>query len=162
MGFEFSEMTVSANSLSPMHNRCRIIPFDKLGFKGIPSSSKLTLSRESVERRWEVKRGDFGCRVSWPSCSPSPFVSGTAGMGRCSILSCVWVEDDLRLVNDRVLSTEAVRGGSADVVSFASSNVSYREYLLAQFLGVQMQVMGRVTLPPGKQGRGIATYILPV
>lgn len=48
-------------------------------------------------------------------------------MGGCSDVSCVWVEDDLRLVNDLVLSTDAVRGGCADVVSFASSNVSYRE-----------------------------------
>jgi hypothetical protein len=110
-----------------MNNRGWIIPFDKLGFKGAPSSSRLTLSRESVERRCEVKRGDFGCRASWPSCSPSPFASETAGIGGCSDLSCVWREDDLRLVNDRVLSTDAVRGGSADVVSFASSNVSYRE-----------------------------------
>jgi len=48
-------------------------------------------------------------------------------MGGCSDLSCVWVEDDLRFVNDRVLSADAVRGGSADVVALASSNVSYRE-----------------------------------
>jgi hypothetical protein len=83
-------------------------------------------------------------------------------MGGCSDLSCVWVEDDLRLVNDRVLSADAVRGGSADVVAFASSNVSYRERLLARFPGVQTQVMGRVTLPESKQGSRIATYILPV
>jgi hypothetical protein len=83
-------------------------------------------------------------------------------MGGCSDLSCVWVEDDLRLVNDRVLSADAVRGGSADVVAFASSNVSYRERLLARFPGVQTQLMGRVTLPESKQGSRIATYILPV
>jgi len=109
-----------------MHDRCRIIPFDKLGFKGAPSSSRLTLSRDEVESRREVSRGDFGCLVSLLSRSTSPLISGTAGTGGCSDRSCVWVEDDLRLINDRVLSTDAVRGGSAEVVSFASSNVSYR------------------------------------
>ena len=109
-----------------MYDRCRIIPFDKLGFKGVPSSSRLTLSRDEVESRREVRRGDFGCLVSLPSSSAPPLISGTAGTGGCSDRSRVWVEDDLRLVNDRVLSTEAARGGSAEVVSFASSNVSYR------------------------------------
>jgi hypothetical protein len=85
------------------------------------------LSRDEVESRWEVKRGDFGCLVSFISWSVSLLISGTAGTGGCSDRSFVWVEDDLRLVNDRVLSTDAVRGGSADVVSFASSNVSYRD-----------------------------------
>jgi hypothetical protein len=69
--------------------RYRIIPFDKLGFKGVPSSSKLTLSRESEERRCEVNRGDFGCFVSCPSELGSPFAPGTAGMGGSPDLSCV-------------------------------------------------------------------------
>jgi hypothetical protein len=62
---------------------CRSVPFDVLSFKGVPSSSRLTLSRDEDERRWEVKRGDFGCLISisiW-LLSPSISTPGTAGTG---------------------------------------------------------------------------------
>jgi len=132
-----------------------------VGFKGVPSSSRLTLSRDEFESLRSVKRGDFGCLVSCPSSCESPFVctSRTAGTG--SAFSCVCGEDDLCLVKDRVLSVEAGLVGSAEVVSFASSNVSYQVILLACFLRAQMQAMCRVTLAEHRQGR-IATYILPV
>lgn len=59
------------------------LPVDMLGFAAFPSSSRLTLSRDVVERRCEVRRGDFGCVESCSLCAASPFVSlsGRAGTG---------------------------------------------------------------------------------
>jgi hypothetical protein len=83
-----------------------------------------------VDRRWDVRRGDFGCLVSCSSWLVSPLVSflGTAGTGGGpGDISCGWLlaEEDRRLVKDRVLSTDAVRATSITASSFASSNVSY-------------------------------------
>ena len=114
---------------------CRSVLFDVLPFKGVPSSSRLTLSRDEDERRWEVKRGDFGCLISGSIWFLSPSIStpGTAGTGGWSVLSCMglFVEDDRRLVNDLVLSADPVCGASA-AVSFVSSNVSYADQRLAE------------------------------
>jgi hypothetical protein len=41
---------------------------------GSISSSRLTLSRDVVDSRCEVRRGDFGWLVSWASCAPIPVV----------------------------------------------------------------------------------------
>lgn len=51
-----------------------LIPFETATVCGSMSSSRLTLSRDAVESRCEVRRGDFGWLVSWPSCAPSPAV----------------------------------------------------------------------------------------
>jgi hypothetical protein len=42
------------------------LPVDVVGFTAAPSSSRLTLSRDVVESRCEVSRGDFGCVESYP------------------------------------------------------------------------------------------------
>jgi hypothetical protein len=100
--------------------------FGGMGFEGFSSSSRLTLSSEVVERRWEVKRGELGCAESCPFCV-SPFVSksGTAGTGGCSE-SCgvLFIEEERCFVKDLDLSTVTVCAVSIAAVSFASSNVS--------------------------------------
>jgi hypothetical protein len=67
----------------PTFNDYGNLPVDVLGFAVFPSSSRLTLSRDVVERRCEVRRGDLGCVESCSLCAVSPFVSesGTSGTG---------------------------------------------------------------------------------
>jgi hypothetical protein len=85
-------------------------------------SSRFTLSRDVVDRRCEVRRGEFGCCVSCSSCFVSPCVSAsfssTGGLSVAVLELC----EECRLVNDLVLSTGGVVAST--VISLASSNVS--------------------------------------
>lgn len=96
-------------------------------FSAAPStplvSSRFTLSRDVVDRRCEVRRGEFGCLVSCPPCFVSPLVSasfsGTGGLSMVVFELC----EECRLVKDLDLSTGGVVASTV-VISLASSNVS--------------------------------------
>jgi hypothetical protein len=104
-----------------------------------PSSSRLTLSRDIVDRRCVVRRGDLGCFAMWSpcsACSTSPFAPGSSvgsdilGIeGASDVLSgaALLTEEDLRFVRDLVPSVDLSLAGSAGAamdVSVASSKVS--------------------------------------
>jgi hypothetical protein len=111
------------------------------------SSSRLTLSREIVDSRWVVRRGELGCFAPWSLCSLGagpPFVSGSVAAGSVilgtegasdvdvDVLSGagpgLLTEDDRRFVRDLVPSVDLSRAswtGAAMAVSVASSKVSY-------------------------------------
>lgn len=76
---------------------------------GLPSSSRLTLSRDVVDSRCEVRRGDLGLLVSCSLWFVSPFVSvrGTTGTGGGSevLFALLFAEDDRRFVKDLVEMT---------------------------------------------------------
>ena len=75
----------NAVSYNPVWRNQNGLPANGLAFAVLPSfpSSRLILSSDVVERRCEVRRGDFGCVESCSLCAKSPFVSvsGTAGTG---------------------------------------------------------------------------------
>ena len=102
------------------------LPF--VAFRGW-SSSRLTLSRELDDSRWEVKRGDFGCWVLF-STGSSGTITGTGGRSAevSAALPVLLIEEDLRLVRDLVLGAGDMTDSTSAVVvvSLASSNVSYR------------------------------------
>lgn len=125
----------------------------------VPSSSRLTLSREIVERRWVVRRGDLGCFVSGSSvcslCAAPPFVCGPVVAGSLmlgtegasdadvdvDVLSGAGpgplTEDERRSVRDLVPSVDLSRAssaGAAMAVSGASSKVSYQRAIVSREL----------------------------
>jgi hypothetical protein len=110
------------------------IPLGVSVFSVVPSSSRLTLSRDAFDRRCEVRRGDFGGGLSSFSVGGSSFVS-VAGVSGMLAIECGSVEESLlalspeeerRLVNDRVLTTVAICADSIAAMSLASSKLSYR------------------------------------
>jgi hypothetical protein len=84
---------------------------DREGLSSAAASSRLTSSRDIVDKRWDVRRGDLGGRESELVCessanvSKSPF-SGTTGTGGGSDDGCRVVvvdeEDGRRAVSDLV------------------------------------------------------------
>jgi hypothetical protein len=121
------------------------VPFDRGGGGGDPMSSpssRLTLWRDVVDMRCEVKRGEFGIwlsdSVSSVFGSPSVSVCDTAGTGGggSEDVSCVLllIEDDRRLVKDLVLSMGDSRVSAISSVSWASSKVSYKEFEISNRL----------------------------
>jgi hypothetical protein len=131
------------------------------------------LSRDIVERRCDVKRGELGCLIPCSLCSscslcvPSPIVSGSpvAGSvilgtdGESEVLSGAWLlaEDDRRLVRDLVPSADLSRApwtAAVLVVSLASSKVSYQNTIVSIMLcgfGLHVRARCRVTEGPGRQ-----------
>lgn len=139
------------------------VPFNGASFVVVPSSSRFTLSKEVVERRWEVSKGDFGWPISGllsfasvsAACGVFPFVSifsaetgrlgsggrGSADESRLALFS----EEERLLVSDLDLTTWAVAicADSMTAVSLASSNVSYQNiHRQPSLCGTGMQVQG--------------------
>lgn len=75
----------------------------------------------------------------------------------------LFVEDDRRLVNDLVLSTDPVCGASA-TLSFASSNVSYADQRLAKLCmdSVRLRSERSCDTVGTDMGVGIAAYMFPI
>ena len=125
------------------------IPCDVTGLTGVISSSrltlsKLTLSRDELDTRCDVNRGEFGCFASSPFFSVSSFdsVAGTAGTGGCSLSrtdSELLFEEDGRFVNDRDLSMDGRLGVSTTAVSLASSKVSCNQIAFSKVPNTAVQ-----------------------
>lgn len=143
------------------------LPFNGASFVVDPSSSRFTLSREVVERRWEVSKGDFGWGISAlvssvsvsVACGVFPFVPilssdtgrlGSEGRGFVDESRlALFKEDERLLVSDLDLTTWAVAicADSMTAVSLASSNMSYQNiHRQPRSCGTGMQVQGSGSL----------------